>query len=244
MSKFIPFLIPMFPNKKYFLKYLYFLKKIGIKKMELGIPYFKCKRDGNIIKKSYIKLIDKKKNIFRKPLKLIKKKFGFFFKIILVCYFKFILDYNKNKFFIFINKIKIIKNILIIDIKIKYFIILNNKYLKKITPIFLIPYYYNLKKIFYIFNKYKLDKKQVYFNLSKKTGNKNNINYKKIIIIKKNFFIKSYVGFGINTIKDYIKFNNFDYIVIGTKIIKFFFDNSKKKAFKKIKKFINKICSK
>ncbi|MGX7589443.1 tryptophan synthase subunit alpha [Candidatus Vidania fulgoroideorum] len=223
--KFVPFLIPFYPNFSKFKKIIKYIKKKKINYLEIGLPNNFSYLDSNLIKKKYKKILKKEciKKILKKLIILFNK---IKIKIILVCYYDTILNFkNEKKFFNIINKCKSIKNIIIIDMNLLIFKKIK-KFFKKIKPIFLFPFSYNLKKI-----KKKLKKNsKIYLYLNRKKKEKKK---KKISLFFKKNKISTFVGFGIKS-KNFKEFNNFDKIVIGTQLIK------KVKKFSKFKKEIKK----
>ncbi|MGX7586169.1 tryptophan synthase subunit alpha [Candidatus Vidania fulgoroideorum] len=148
----IPFLIPCFPNKKFFFKILKYLKIKKIKKIEIGFPYKYSYLDNKHIIDCY-KKIESKFNFF-KIIEKIKKEFKSFFKIILVSYYESILRIGEKKIFNEIKNKNIYK-IIIIDLpyKIRKYIYRKlNNYI-----IYLVPYKRN--------NNFLKKKKSFYYHL-------------------------------------------------------------------------------
>ncbi|MGX7582783.1 tryptophan synthase subunit alpha [Candidatus Vidania fulgoroideorum] len=213
--KFLPFLIPFFPNKKFFFQILNYLKKKKISKIEIGIPYYYSYLDSYVIKKEYKKFHNKVKIL--KVLKKIKKKYKNFFRIIIVCYYDSVLEIGEKKIFYYIKN-KFIHKLIIIDLPYNIKKYIYKKIIKYL--IFLVPYkkikiYCNKKECFY----YHLEKKE---KILKKIKNKNKY---------------SIVGFHIKKKKYFKKFlNSHNNIAIGS----FFINDIKNMFIKKIKYKINK----
>ncbi|UOQ33085.1 Tryptophan synthase alpha chain [Candidatus Vidania fulgoroideae] len=224
MKKIIFVFIPFFPSEKKFYDRINIIKKEGFQNIEICFPSSSF-LDGEKISKAFKKA---KKNGFntdyvKKILKfLIKLKFK---KVFLV----FDSNYIIKKKFLKIIKKKIFSNFFFIipdldknDIfykknKKRIFLIINSKIMKK---------YINKKGLFYVMN-------------SIKTGKKNK-NYMKEIYKKKrkkkSVFL---IGFGISKTKTINYFYKlFNYIIIGTRIIKVM--NKKKKFIKYIRNVKNK----
>ncbi|MGX7582919.1 tryptophan synthase subunit alpha [Candidatus Vidania fulgoroideorum] len=228
-NRFIPFLIPFYPNKKVFIKVLKKIISLKINYIEIGINFYENNWDSNEILLAYKKTKIKNLNYILNFLKKIKKKYNLNF--LLVCCSKYF-DYGLKKFLKKINKV--FKDILIVDVDLQ-FLFLNNDLFKKTNFVSLIPLEMsNLEK-----NIKKINNSNcsiIYLQTNNGLTGKNKIYIKKF----KKFYKKVYnltkkkivVGFGINkkNIKKITKFCKF--FIIGSFFIKYL-KNVKNKIKKK-----------
>ncbi|MGX7576459.1 tryptophan synthase subunit alpha [Candidatus Vidania fulgoroideorum] len=192
--KLLPFLVPYFPKKKIFFKSLKFLKKSNIKNIEIGVPSIDSYLDTKCIRESYKKVYKKVKLL--ELLTKISVIFNNYFNIILVSYYKDIIEIGEKKIYKYIKN-KYIYKLIIIDLPYNIKGYIYKKIIKSL--IFFVPFnkiklYNNLKESFY----YHLSLKD---KPIRKNYNKNkfkivgfNINKKKIFNKYKNYFNKVAIG--------------------------------------------------
>ncbi|UOQ38010.1 Tryptophan synthase alpha chain [Candidatus Vidania fulgoroideae] len=225
MKKIVFTFIPFFPSKKTFYKYVSSIRKEGFNSIEICLsnsPFLDGKTISNAFSK--VKKNSLSTNDFEKVFIFLKKEK--FKKVFLVFDSSYLL---KRKFLNLINRKKFSSFFYIIPDIDKN----DNFYKKNKRKIFLLISYKNIKNyinkngLFYVMN-------------STKTGEEN-INYKNKIYEKKRKKKSSFlIGFGISKIKTINYFNKFfDFIIIGTRIIKTM--NKKKKFISYIKNVKNKI---